>query len=198
MNKTFQRLRENLIVSVAASLATLLIISVGNQVKSGWLISFLGGVTQEYLAKTKPSSPVLAWGYHTEGQRIRGYGQGPDRKIINRSLNLKESAIIIIAGGASGSYVGQRGNGEGDSTDALLAAKIVINDIDCARDSVVICSGIKGVPGDLSSSVLFIKKLEPGEHKISIQGEFYGGIVNQDVFMVFVAIRTESIPLIDL
>lgn len=204
-SKRLKHLKENAVVSIISSLVTVIIVTIFGSINKADIIRFLGGVTKSELEEIIIPSQIIDNGCITEGlfmnnpvtfenqsvQTVKGKKIKKQMEVITKQLELKQDAVIIISAFANCKYI----PGKLHPRDTHVSSKIFLDNIECAKD----ISFSNGLSDSLFSSSTFIKKLEPGEHQIKVEGVFYGYADNPhiDAVMRYVVFRCSGTPIVD-
>lgn len=205
-SKRLKHIKENAVVSIISSLVTVIIVTIFGSINKADIIRFLGGVTKSELEEIMIPSQIIESDCITEGlfmnnsvtlenqfgQTVKGSKIKKQTEVITKQLELKQDAVIIISAFAMCQYTPAKLHPGG----AYVSSKIYLDNIECAKDS----SFSNGLSDSLFSSSTFIKKLDPGEHQIKVEGVFYGYADNPhiDAVMRYVVFKCTGTPIIDL
>lgn len=170
----------NLLGSGLGSLLIVILITIIGSLSKYDIIDFFGGVTKPDLRRIMVSSPVFKTGFTTDGiymnnpypienqfhRSVRDKHIKKKTEVITVDLEFKKKTVIIVTASLKCRYSIR----ESYPPIACAISKIYIDKIEGPSDT----SNSNGLLDFLSCSVTEIKELNPGRHKIKVEGTFYG------------------------
>jgi len=188
-------LREKIISGVMVALITYFAVDLISSLKKKFFPQIVSAINNN---ASIPGS-IIACETLREGQWVKAPGIektltipgntpfNPYLKVITRDFIFKEKIVLEIDAHASADYRPR----ESSFNHAQIIARIHIDGVECAADACTVSvdphqkkhlSGI--IPMHASTSLSAV--MEPGEHRVKVEGFFLGDIERPDAFMSYI------------